>query len=144
MRLYPFLLMILLFTDCSSPEEVLPENLIEPERFGKVLLDIQILEGMKTQRVLGTEKSSYADSTAFENIFAKHQVEREAFLETYSYYRSRPGEMAKIYELILDSLSTLDVQVKKEYTEEKRFESDSLLKVREQIRDSISKNLLRK
>jgi hypothetical protein len=144
MRLSLFLVVLFFFISCSSTEEVVPEQLMDPEIFGKVLLDIQILEGMKTQRVLGTEKSAYADSTAYESIFSKYKVDRETFLETYSYYRSRPGEMAKIYELVLDSLSTLDVQVKKEYTEEKRFESDSLLKVREQIRDSISKNLLRK
>jgi hypothetical protein len=51
----------------------------------------------------------------YANIFAGHGIDQEEFEATYDYYKARPDEMELIYEQVLDSLSKLDVQVKKIY-----------------------------
>jgi hypothetical protein len=120
------LAVILIFAGCGEPEiEVAPEGLLDKDKFTEVMVDVQLLEGMKVHK-LGPKREKSPDMEAmYGNIFAKHEIEQEDFDATYDYYKARPDEMEFIFEQVLDSLSKLDVEVKKIYNTPKSLK-DSL------------------
>jgi hypothetical protein len=89
------------------------------------MVDVQLVEGMKVHK-LGPMREKSPDMEAmYANIFEGHGIGQEEFEATYDYYKARPDEMELIYEQVLDSLSKLDVQVKKIYNTPKNL-TDSL------------------
>lgn len=120
------LAIILIFTGCGEPEvEVAPDGLLDKDKFTEVMVDVQLVEGMKVHK-LGPKREKSPDMEAmYGNIFAKHEIKQEDFDATYDYYKARPDEMELIYEQVLDSLSKLDVEVKKIYNTPKNL-TDSL------------------
>jgi hypothetical protein len=111
-----FLAILLLLASCDEPVvEISPEGLLDKAVFTTVMVDVQLVEGMKVHK-LGPMREKSPDMEAmYANIFAGHGIDQEEFEATYDYYKARPDEMELIYEQVLDSLSKLDVQVKKIY-----------------------------
>ncbi|MFT6998252.1 MAG: hypothetical protein ACJAQ4_002013 [Cryomorphaceae bacterium] len=111
-----FLAILLLLASCDEPVvEIAPEGLLDKDVFTTVMVDVQLVEGMKVHK-LGPMREKSPDMEAmYANIFAGHGIDQEEFEATYDYYKARPDEMELIYEQVLDSLSKLDVQVKKIY-----------------------------
>jgi hypothetical protein len=126
MRLGYILLIVVLITSCTSPEEEgIPENVLSPEKFTSVMIDVQITEGMRAQGVDIITPGEGVEG-AYEEIFSKHQINKEAFDESYNYYLDHPDQMEKIYEQVLDSLSKLDAQVKQKFSAERKARTDSI------------------
>lgn len=119
----------------SKPEPV--ELPLSTEKFTMVMIDVQLAEGMKTQKIISTRTNADELVNLYKHIFEKHGVKGEDFMETYAYYSSHPGEMELIYEQVLDSLSKLDVEVKKAYADEVQAETDSIQEATRRTRDSI-------
>jgi hypothetical protein len=121
-----FLALILFTAGCGEPEvEVAPDGLLDKDKFTEVMVDVQLVEGMKVHK-LGPKREKSPDMEAmYANIFAKYGIDQEDFDATYDYYKARPEEMELIYEQVLDSLSKLDVEVKKIYNTPKNLR-DSL------------------
>jgi hypothetical protein len=111
-----FLAILLLLASCDEPVvEIAPEGLLDKDVFTTVMVDVQLVEGMKVHK-LGPMREKSPDMEAmYANIFEGHGINQEEFEATYDYYKARPDEMELIYEQVLDSLSKLDVQVKKIY-----------------------------
>ncbi len=126
LRSIVFLVLILFVAGCAEPEvEVAPEGLLDKDKFTEVMVDVQLVEGMKVHK-LGPKREKSPDMEAmYANIFAKYGIDQEDFDATYDYYKARPDEMELIYEQVLDSLSKLDVEVKKIYNTPKNLR-DSL------------------
>jgi len=126
MRIAYTLLTIILIVSCSSPEEEgIPENVLSPEKFTSVMIDVQITEGMRAQGVDLITPGEGVEG-AYEEIFSKHQINKESFDVSYDYYLDHPDKMEKIYEQVLDSLSKLDAQVKQKFTTERKARADSI------------------
>jgi hypothetical protein len=119
----------------SSEEENLPS--MSADKFTEVMIDVQLAEGMKTQKLTYTRANENDMNRLYDHIFAKHEVSKEDFMEAFRYYRSRPGKMEIIYEQVLDSLSKLDVEVKQEYSLDQAAEADSIQNATRRMRDSI-------
>jgi len=121
-----FLALIIFMSGCGDPDvEVAPDGLLDKDKFTEVMVDVQLVEGMKVHK-LGPKREKSPDMEAmYANIFAKYEINQEDFEATYDYYKSRPEEMELIYEQVLDSLSKLDVEVKKIYNTPKNLR-DSL------------------
>jgi len=121
-----FLALIIFMSGCGDPDvEVAPDGLLDKDKFTEVMVDVQLVEGMKVHK-LGPKREKSPDMEAmYANIFAKYEINQEDFDATYDYYKSRPEEMELIYEQVLDSLSKLDVEVKKIYNTPKNLR-DSL------------------
>lgn len=137
---YGIFLVIALFTvSCvSAPDEVDLE--LTTDQFTAIMIDVQLAEGMKTQKIISTNNNPDVVDELYAYIFKKHGVTSEAFLESFKYYRSRPGEMELIYEQVLDSLSKLDIEVKQAYANEVQAETDSIQEATKRMRDSIRVN----
>lgn len=125
-RSFAILSIVVLLSRCAEPEvEVAPKYLLHKDKFTEMMVEVQLVEGMKVHK-LGPKREKSPDMEAmYANIFAKYDVEQEDFQATYDYYKSRPEEMELIYEQVLDSLSKLDVEVKKIYNTPKNL-ADSL------------------
>ncbi len=125
-RSVSFLALILAIASCGEPEvEVAPDGLLDKDKFTEVMVDVQLVEGMKVHK-LGPKREKSPDMEAmYANIFAKYDITQEGFDATYDYYKARPEEMELIYEQVLDSLSKLDVEVKKIHNTPKNLK-DSL------------------
>lgn len=111
-----FLSLALAMGGCGEPApETVPEDLLDRELFTRMMVDVQLVEGMKIHK-LGPKRERNPDMEAmYGGIFEKHGVSQADFESTYNYYKGRPAEMELIYEQVLDSLSKLDVKVKKAY-----------------------------
>lgn len=133
--------LVLLFVfacgDASTEEENLPN--MSADKFTEVMIDVQLAEGMKTQKLAYTKANSNDMNILYDYIFVKHDVSQEDFMEAFRYYRSRPGKMELIYEQVLDSLSKLDVEVKQKYSLEQSAEADSIQDATRRMRDSLLK-----
>jgi len=121
-----FLAILLLLASCDETVvEISPKGLLDKDVFTTVMVDVQLVEGMKVHK-LGPMREKSPDMEAmYANIFEGHGINQEEFEATYDYYKARPKEMELIYEQVLDSLSKLDVQVKKIYNTPKNL-TDSL------------------
>jgi len=119
-RLIGFSTLILFTASCGEPEiDVVPDGLLDKDKFTEVMVDVQLVEGMKVHK-LGPKREKSPDMEAmYANIFAKYNIDQEDFDATYEYYKARPEKMELIYEQVLDSLSKLDVEVKKIYNNPK-------------------------
>lgn len=136
---------LLLIASCGSDsgeEENLPK--LSADKFTEVMIDVQIAEGMKTQKLTYTMDQPNEMNNLYVHIFEKHEISEVDFMEAFRYYRSRPGKMELIYEQVLDSLSKLDVEVKQKYSLEQDAESDSIQDVTRRMRDSILKTRARR
>jgi len=125
--IFILLLGLVVFTvGCEEAEEQAPEDILSQDEFTAIMIDVQLIEGMKVHR-LGPKRNRSPDmEVLYGNVFLKHGIDESDFEKTYDYYKKRPAEMEVIYEQVLDSLSKLDVQVKKEYGKERRRNRDSL------------------
>ena len=117
---------LLLLLSCSSEEKkVLPENVLAPEKFTSVMIDVQIAEGMRAQgvEIITPDKGGKG---AYDKIFQKHQITEQTFELSYNYYLDHPDKMEMIYEQVLDSLSKLDAEVKQRFSAERKARADSI------------------
>jgi len=122
MRTYAIMAILALLVACSQTQpELIPSDIIAQEKFTQVMVDVQLIEGMKIHK-LGPQRSKSPDMEAmYSELFRIHNVDSEKFYKTYEYFKQRPAKMEMIYEAVLDSLSKLDVEVKKNYNTPKNL-----------------------
>ena len=121
-RRFLFFVLTALIFGCSEPSEGPPEDVLTKEVFTQVMIDVQLIEGMKIHR-LGPKREKNPDmELLYGVVLEEHEIDKEVFLKTYNYYKSRPEEMEIIYEQVLDSLSKLDAEVKKDYGKSRSVE----------------------
>jgi hypothetical protein len=140
MKLFRTVVLVFILFGCSSSDEKkLPAHILDTDEFAMVMIDVQLAEGMKAQRISISQDDEGSVFELYKAIFEKHNVEEDEFMETYDYYRKHPEQMEKVYEQVLDSLNKLDAEVKQEYSAEQKARSDSLQEVRQIKLDSLRK-----
>lgn len=117
---------ILLAWGCGQKKEPVPDDLLDRETFTSLMLDVQLAEGLKSQRSRSSTFSKDWSREVYDDIFIRHGVSEEDFQETYSWYQGRPDLMEGIYEQVLDSLSKLEAEIKQAYANETKAKKDSL------------------
>ncbi len=136
-----FLILFVFLTACSENKPSAPADLLPEGVFAAVMLDVQIAEGLKTQRALGNRLADSQADKVYDAVFEKHGISKEAFLKTYSWYRENPEKMEVVFETVLDSLSKLEAEVKREFSEEQKLEINSLDSARHNNEKSIRARL---
>src|SRR5687768_12776585 len=100
------ILMIILFASCSNKQEI-PSNVLPPDKMEQVLWDM-----MRADQYLGiyvfnrdTSKNRINESLEYyHRIFKLHQVTKEQFDRSYTFYRAHPI----LFKAIMDSISQPD------------------------------------
>jgi hypothetical protein len=132
--------LLLLFAACKNEEPKVPDNLLDRQTFTAVMLDAQLVEGFKTQIAHSAAKGRNVGRHLYLDIFEKHGVSEKDFRRTYGYYQERPELMEGIYEQVLDSLSKLEAQIKKDFSDQTKLQHDSLSRPYKVPRDSTKMN----
>ncbi len=113
-------LVLFILTSCSEPKQEMPSDLLSPKVFTAVMIDVQIAEGMKTQKASGNRFASSGTGESYSFVFEKHAVSKDDFLKTYTWYRENPVAMEAIFETVLDSLSKLEAEIKQSFTDDQK------------------------
>lgn len=105
---YLFLTALILFNSCSGAQEdeaIVPPELIPLEQFAAVMTDVQLLEATFNQKMVREDDPVLKMAEYYDQVFTKHGVEKDQFQTSYSYWSSRPQDMMKVYELMIDELT---------------------------------------
>ena len=103
-------MLLLLFASCENRYPK-PKGMLSEDKMVDILVDVHL-----TEAILLNESSygANADSlTPYFNarLFHKHQVSRETFERSLSYYTHHPEEMNSMYEKVFNRISPLQGEV---------------------------------
>jgi hypothetical protein len=106
---------ILLLFSCAPKEDLssekVPVNIIQPDSMVDVIVDMQLTEAvMREHRLTGKFEDSLA-IVSFEKVFVKHNINKEKFEESLSFYKQNLRLYEKIYENVITRLSQLQSEV---------------------------------
>jgi hypothetical protein len=111
----PFLLIIasfLFFASCGSKDEI-PSGIITQDKMQAILWDMMRADQFLADYVLNRDSSKKKETESlkyYAKIFALHQVSKEDFEESFSFYRSRPALMKTMMDSISAPPQTATVQ----------------------------------
>jgi len=99
----------LIFSCKSGSEENKPAGLISEEKMADVLTDIRLLEGAYAGDFQRVDTSEYAIGAYYEQLFAKHQLNRSSFMDSYTYYAQHPEMMLRVETEVSRKLDVMAV-----------------------------------
>ena len=104
MKLHKLIICLLLLS-CSnntiSNVEIIPKN-----KFIQILQDIHIIEAdYEMNKSNGEKKSKENLNSDYQKIFLNHNITKQLFNNTMSYYSSKPNQLEEIYYLTLQKIS---------------------------------------
>lgn len=120
-----FALLASALTACSSDDNAIPKDILDRQKFTALMIDVQLAEGIKTQYAHSRNKDGSLSRELYDEIFERHEIKEEDFRKTYGFYQSRPELMEGVFEQVLDSLSKLEAEIKKEYSTSHQNKRDS-------------------
>ena len=91
-----FVTLTLVFSCNSGSEEAKPAGLLSEEKMAEVLTDVRLLEGVYAGDFQRVDTSEYAIGAYYEQLFAKHQLTRVIFMDSYTYYAQHPEMMLRV------------------------------------------------
>ena len=91
-----FVMLTLVFSCNSGSEEAKPAGLLSEEKMAEVLTDVRLLEGAYAGDFQRVDTSEYAIGAYYEQLFTKHQLTRDSFLENYTYYANHSEMMMRV------------------------------------------------
>lgn len=97
-------LLLLVLLGCSETKKT-PENILGPEKFQKVLIDVMLADALSTERSFKDTALKIKDANAayFLKIFEIHGTNKNEFMRSYNFYLSRPDFL----RVISDSVSAV-------------------------------------
>jgi len=114
---------------CGQIEEesdVIPDTVLDKEKFIQVLLDFSLAESATNLNIKNLSGSKFDSAYAF-NPLKENNISRALYDSSLSFYSRNPKLFKKIYEEVLVRLSNMQVQ--------REAKKDSIVK-----RDSLAKN----
>ena len=113
-----YILFILLLTGLVScyhenkPEIKKPDPFIPEDRFVDIIVDIQIAEGVISQRRLNkvSVSNGFKDSV-YQVVFDHYGINARQLAENMDYYNNDPKNMEKIYDKVLAKLSKIEAGI---------------------------------
>ncbi|WP_276495783.1 DUF4296 domain-containing protein [Pontibacter litorisediminis] len=103
-RLFSILFCVSLL-GCQSQSGEKPKDMIPQEEMVRILADIHTVEAMIESNVTYPDTAMMTYNKEQEKILEQHNVTPEQFKSTYNYYLENIGEMNKLYEVVVDTLS---------------------------------------
>lgn len=111
---------------CQSDDISIPKDVLPKDKFAQIMIDVQLTEGLKSQYTHRKTMGSEHVRVLFDELFEKHGTSEEEFQHSFAFYREYPSLMEEIYEQVLDSLSTLEAQIKQEFSTQNQVRRDSV------------------
>ncbi len=120
-RTITLLLLIGCTLSCTRRERPKPpEHILSEEKMTAVLYDVQVVEaiyqrGGKPSAEAGLEMGRQL----YGEVFEKHDITREQFKESFSWYSQKPRLMDDMYEKIIERLNTEQAKLNEKQESEK-------------------------
>lgn len=70
------------------------------------MVDIHLLEATMNMNIAATDKVSIAV-----DVFKKHDITKEQYQESYTFYTEHPEVFTEVYQLVLNDLSKMQAEV---------------------------------
>jgi len=113
------LLFALFFITCADQKDELPQNLIERENFKKILMDFHLANAAEQSNKILKDSTIYKFAKSYYPfIYQSNNVTENQLSETLDYYFKHPKKLDKIYEEIIEELTKLEAELKKEKVNE--------------------------
>ena len=101
-----------LLSSCGGKtSEKQPDGLIQKEIFTEMILEFQLIEAHLNQVRVNQSVIRDSANNYFQEIFEKHGTSPDAFNSTMHYYASQPEELQGIYDIVLELLSEMEVEL---------------------------------
>ena len=99
------LILLFLFISCSTANKQLPKNIISKETFITVLKKAHLAEAaFDLNKSKGVESAKKILHASYAEIYLFHNIDKDKFEKTLSYYANHPEELEQIYSKILMDL----------------------------------------
>lgn len=100
-RKYKFLLfpLVVVFITCTE-KEVKNDYIISKDKFIQVIADFHFVDAASKQMVIQSNRNVYIKHQQFKGILEKHNIPRDQFDSTVTYYSQKPEEFKAIYEKV--------------------------------------------
>jgi hypothetical protein len=98
MRLYPLFIFLLFFIACSNRNEI-PDNVLPPEKMKPVLWDMILADQYILSKDPNEDSLKSEAIIKFEDVFAKHKIDKESFYNSLRYYEEHPD----LLKVLMDS-----------------------------------------
>jgi len=124
---------------CVKHDVKLPAGYINEQDMVPILVDIHLIEGARSGKLVLGDTNSLPDYYA--KIYEKHNITEAEFKESFAWYTEHPEKLKAVYEEVIVSLSKLEevnARKKPRYPEDD-YEEDISLPV-----DSLTKNAKKK
>lgn len=97
-------MLVVWFVACSESKKT-PKNILEPQKFQKVLTDVMLADALSTERSFKDTALKIKDEDAayFLKVFEMHGITKNEFMRSYNFYLSRPD----LLRVISDSISAV-------------------------------------
>lgn len=96
--------LLVLSLACTSKESTIPEGVLQPERFEKVLLEAQLIEARMNHELVVTRQNVIPGTDYYARMFQEQGVSKEEFEQSFAYYSGQPEVMKGMYESIITEL----------------------------------------
>jgi tRNA(Phe) wybutosine-synthesizing methylase Tyw3 len=101
-RILILFLVVRFFASCTS--ESIPKGILSEGEMVKILVDIQLTEGMVSAMPIPYDSSQVLYSLMEKEVFIKHEVTDSVFTKSMLYYLEDAKKMDRIYARVIDSL----------------------------------------
>lgn len=116
-----------LFMGCKSDEK--PEGILSEREMTSFFLDIYEAESSITSLGMKRDTILVIFDKYEKMIFERHNISREQYKKSLTYYYDHPAELERIYEIMIDTLTLRESKIKA-IQEAGRKKTDSLRNVK--------------
>lgn len=124
MKIFKIFLLSLVLVSCGKNDDV-PEDLIPKEQLVPLMLDIYLAE-VKLSNLKIIRDTAVSIFDTYEGyLFEKHDIEKERYMESMTYYYDHTDQLELIYEALLDTLTVHETKLKA-FQDSRKARQDSL------------------
>ncbi len=142
------LFIIFIFCLClgSCSENDKAEDVLSEEQMSSLLLDIYEAESGLAELRLNRDTTIEIFKAYESFLFENHQIDKEVYKKSLTYYYDHPEALEEVYDMIIDSLTLRESKIKA-IEESERQKRDSISKAtREKLmmEDSLAKDSIKR
>lgn len=116
MRSSALFIFFLFFIACSSPNKI-PETVLSPEKMKPVLWDIILADQYILSKDPNEDSLKSKAIIKFEEVFAKHRINKETFYNSFRYYEEHPD----LLKVLMDSVAAYGARERNDLTRPRNF-----------------------
>jgi uncharacterized protein DUF4296 len=111
-----FIFIGIFVSQCGNKANNSPENIIPKGKMIELLTDIHIFDAVMSEKKYNTKKHEYQIEGYYSYLYEKHGYTRAQIDSSISFYSRDPEEYSKMYDDVLEKLSTIQSYYEKKDT----------------------------